>query len=123
MAFSLAWPVPGKWVNSLQVNGWKIVQTINVVTIFIISGLMLQTKEIKDAVRQWPAALLGIISILFITPTAAFALARIPFTPPQYTYGLVIFALVPTTIASGGWCMVLDGQSVVWVGVDVGVGW
>lgn len=101
IVFSLAVPWPGREVESWSVGSWGIVSTINVVTIFIISGLTLQTDHIKDAVRQWAAALVGCISILLITPCAAFVLVDLPFEPPAYRYGLAIFALVPTTIASG----------------------
>jgi sodium/bile acid cotransporter 7 len=101
IVFSLAVPWPGREVASWKVGSWGIVSTINIVTIFIISGLTLQTDHIKDAVRQWPAALIGTISILLITPCAGFVLVALPFSPPAYSYGLAIFALVPTTIASG----------------------
>jgi sodium/bile acid cotransporter 7 len=101
IVFSLAVPWPGKEVDSWSVGDWGIVSTINVVTIFIVSGLTLKTDHIKDAVRQWAAALVGCISILLITPCAGFAVVNLPFEPPAYRYGLTIFALVPTTIASG----------------------
>lgn len=99
--FSLACPWPGRAVNSVAVGSWRVFQTINIVTIFIISGLTLKTEHIKDAVRRWGAALIGIISIMLITPSAAFVMVELPFNPETYKYGLAIFALVPTTIASG----------------------
>lgn len=101
VVFSLAVPWPGRAVASVKIGSWHVFGTINIVTIFIISGLTLKTDHIKDAARAWVAALLGTVSILLITPCAAFVLVEIPFSPPAYTYGLAIFALVPTTIASG----------------------
>jgi len=101
VVISLAIPWPGKEVESWSIGSWGIVSTINVVTIFVVSGLTLQTDHIKDAVKQWAAALVGCITILLITPCAGFAIVNLPFEPPAYTYGLAVFALVPTTIASG----------------------
>lgn len=101
IVFSLACPWPGRAVNSVKVGDYKVFSTINIITIFVISGLTLRTEEIKDALTKWWALLIGLVSIMLITPCAAFALVELPFSNPVYAYGLAIFALVPTTIASG----------------------
>lgn len=101
VCFALAIPWPGRAVDSVEVGSLKVFQTVLVIVIFVVSGLTLRTEEIKDAVKQWFAFIVGAISILFITPCMAFALVALPLQPPAYKYGLAIFALVPTTIASG----------------------
>lgn len=99
--FALAIPWPGKAINSVKVGDFKVFQTIEIIIIFIITGLTLRTKEIYDALKAWFPFIVGAVTILIITPCAAFALVALPFSPRAYSYGLAIFALVPTTIASG----------------------
>jgi hypothetical protein len=87
VAGALAWPVPGNAVHSVTIGSFRVMQTVNISTIFLLAGLVLHTEEIKDAFRHFPALLLGTISILFISPCAAFILGRIHFHPIVYTYG------------------------------------
>lgn len=101
IAFSLACPWPGRAVNSVKVGSFRVFQTACIVVIFVIAGLTLRTDEIRDALRQWWGFLVGVASIMLVTPCAAFALVALPFSDPAYATGLAIFALTPTTIASG----------------------
>lgn len=43
----------------------------------------------------------GLLAILGITPIVGFAAVQIPFSRPEFSYGLAIFCAVPTTLASG----------------------
>jgi solute carrier family 10 (sodium/bile acid cotransporter), member 7 len=97
----MAWPVPGEAVASVEIDGNSVFQNLAIIVIFFITGICLRTEEVKDAIRQWVASVTGIILILLVTPTFAFAVNAIPFSPEAYAYGLAIFCLVPTTIASG----------------------
>lgn len=101
VVFALAIPWPGRAINSVKIGDFRVFQTIEIILIFLITGLTLRTKEIQDALRAWFPYLVGASSILFITPCAAFVMTELPFQPPSYSYGLAIFALMPTTIASG----------------------
>ena len=81
---------------------------LNVFTIFLLSGLKLQTKDVKQALKAWKAVLYGISIILFLTPLTSFGLVNLPFQTSELAYGLAIFFLGPTTISSG---VILTGQA------------
>ena len=74
---------------------------INIIIVFFISGLTLDTKEIGRALKEWPGVVWGFITILGITPCLGFALIAIPFTPPEFAAGLAIFSAAPTTLGVG----------------------
>lgn len=97
---ALSWPAPGKAVYSARIGEFNVVTSINVMTIFLVSGLALELKYLKEARRQWYPLIVGLISIMFATTSIAFGLVRLPFNPPAYAYGLSVFCLVPATLAS-----------------------
>lgn len=68
---------------------------------FFISGLVLKTEEIKKASSHWQAIIYGLVAILAVTPCLGFLFKIIPLNPIEFTYGLVIFCLVPTTLGIG----------------------
>ena len=74
---------------------------INIASIFLLSGLKLQTKDVKKALSAWKAVLYGCFLILIVTPLASFGLIQLPFQTPELSYGLAVFFLGPTTISSG----------------------
>ncbi|MBT6146032.1 MAG: hypothetical protein HOH74_11415, partial [Gemmatimonadetes bacterium] len=91
----LLWPMPGRVMGQLPT------QYIAVSAIFICSGLMLRTDEIRAALRAWRATTWGVLSILFITPAIGGVLAfRIPMDP-TFQLGLALFVCMPTTLSSG----------------------
>ena len=100
---ALAWPAPGKAVGTPKVEGYRVVQTINVVVIFIISGLTLKTDDIKDALSKEGRLgyMYGIVAILGITGCVGFVAGEIPFDVKEFSYGLAVFSVVPTTLSSG----------------------
>ncbi|XP_054813706.1 probable sodium/metabolite cotransporter BASS4, chloroplastic isoform X2 [Prosopis cineraria] len=69
--------------------------------IFIISGLMLRSKEIGAAVEAWPVGLFGLVSILFLTPNFSRAILQIQLQPQEFITGLAVFSCMPTTLSSG----------------------
>ena len=101
--WALAWPAPGKAVGKPKVEGYRVIQTINVIVIFIISGLTLKTDDIKEALSKegrW-GFIYGVVAILGITGCIGFVAAEIPFDVDEFSYGLAVFCVVPTTLSSG----------------------
>lgn len=84
-----------------QVNGWKVVTTINMAVIFFIFGITLDTSELFAAIKAYKAVLFGMISMLLLTPLFGFAAVRLPFKPPEFALGLAIMACVPSSLSSG----------------------
>jgi len=101
LILGLSIPVVGKTIGDVKVGGWSVASSLCVCVIFVISGLTLSTSDIKEAMSAWPAALLGLLSILVITPLFGAVPLRIPFEPPEFQYGLAIFCMMPTTLSSG----------------------
>lgn len=95
IAFGVLVPQPGIEVSKAPIT------TIGVCIVFFLSGLKLETKELKDAVREWRALVVGLVLILFATPLLAWPIVEIPFQTEEFPRGLSFFALMPTTISSG----------------------
>jgi predicted Na+-dependent transporter len=57
---------------ALQVAGYGIVQTVNVCTIFVISGLTLKTDDIVKSLKHPTGLVFGLVSILGLTPLLGF---------------------------------------------------
>jgi hypothetical protein len=85
----------------LQVKDYRVVPTINLCTIFVISGLTLKTQDAIDALKAPKGLVYGLISILGITPLLGFAVLRLPFKNEPFSTGLAVFCAVPTTLSSG----------------------
>ncbi|KAL4434255.1 hypothetical protein ABPG75_000696 [Micractinium tetrahymenae] len=102
---ALTWPTPGKAVLSLDfsVNGrnYQVIKTLNIMIVFLISGLMLKTDDIKAALKHRLGVLFGFLSTLAITPCLGFAFREIPLTPDAYTAGLTLTTAVPQTLGIG----------------------
>lgn len=64
-----------------------LVQTLNIMIVFLISGLVLRTQDIKKALAYWPGIAWGFLSILALTPCLGFALRELPLTPPEFSVG------------------------------------
>ena len=74
---------------------------ICVFVIFIISGLTLKTEDILATLRARRGLAYGLVAILVVTPCFGFGLINIPLGPEEFSIGLAIFAIVPTTLTSG----------------------
>ncbi|CAM9235397.1 unnamed protein product [Choristocarpus tenellus] len=103
LVFALLWPAPGKALGKEKVDGFRVVQTINVIVIFIISGLTLKTDDIKKAVSKDGRVGYGygVVTILVTTASFGFLAVEIPFEVKEFAYGLAVFCIVPTTLSSG----------------------
>ncbi|GMH34803.1 hypothetical protein BSKO_02664 [Bryopsis sp. KO-2023] len=101
LIWAMLWPYPGETISEWKVGSYRLIQTINVCTIFVISGMTLKTTDIMAALKSYVGFVYGVIMILIITPCLGFALVKIPFSTPEFATGLAIFASVPTTITSG----------------------
>lgn len=103
LVIALAWPAPGEAVGKPKIEGFRVVQTINVVIIFLISGVKLKTDDIKEALSREGRLgyIYGIAAILGITGCVGFLAAEIPFDVDEFSYGLAVFCVVPTTLSSG----------------------
>ena len=69
--------------------------------VFFISSVTLNTTQLWNAIREYRALIIGLLTILCITPLFAFITIQIPFHPPEFAVGLSIFVLVPTTLGVG----------------------
>ena len=78
-------------------------QVLPVVLVFLISGLQLDTKDMRAALsaRNLPALAYGLIAILAITPLLGFVLRELPLEPKEFATGAVGGALV----RMGRWAM------------------
>lgn len=91
----------GKMLNSL--HGPDIV----IFTIFFISGLIIETSQIRDGIKDARATLAALSVIVLVSPAAAFALSF--FSPEQgVLIGLFIVSVMPTTLSSG---IVMTGRA------------
>jgi solute carrier family 10 (sodium/bile acid cotransporter), member 7 len=85
----------------VQVQGYGVVQTINVCTIFVVSGLTLKTDDVVRSLKNPKGLAYGLAAILGLTPLLGFVALRIPFREDAFASGLAIFCAVPTTLSSG----------------------
>lgn len=94
-------PAPGRAVVSVEAGPFRLVEMINIIIVFFISGLALKTDDMGRSLKQWPSLAWAVVAILAITPTLGFAFTAIPFTPPEFGAGLAIFSAAPTTLGVG----------------------
>jgi sodium/bile acid cotransporter 7 len=98
----LLFPGPGLYMDGLPT------QYAAVSVIFLISGLLLRTDEIRAAFSGWKATLWGCLSILLVTPAlGTFVAFQLPLEP-SFQLGLALFCCMPTTLSSG---IALTGQA------------
>lgn len=100
----IAFPSAGNTANEPEAGDYgHAFPTALVCGIFIISGLSLQTDEIKKATSTTgrKGLIFGLLSILVFTPLVGFVAIQLPLARVEFSYGLAIFCAVPTTLASG----------------------
>lgn len=91
----------GKTLNTL--HGPDIV----IFSIFLISGLIIETEQIRDGIKDARATLAALFVIAVVSPAAALALSF--FSPAQgILIGLFIVSVMPTTLSSG---IVMTGRA------------
>lgn len=101
LILSLAWPYPGAKLSGYKAGEFRILQTLNVCTIFFVSGMTIKTEDVKDALKAGPSLAYGLVSILLITPLLGFLTQQVPFDPKEFRIGLTLFICMPTTLTSG----------------------
>ncbi|GIL58553.1 hypothetical protein Vafri_13495 [Volvox africanus] len=104
LGLALAWPVPGRFLANVSILGnVRICQVAAMVLVFLITGLQLNTSEVKRALalRNLPVLVYGFTAILIITPCLGFALRVAPLNPWEFATGLAIFTVAPTTLGVG----------------------
>ena len=97
-------PDPGQECASIDSGFYGMgLSSLDIFIIFFISGLKLKTDDVTRACKAYVSLMYGLVSILFITPCAAFAFVNMNETLSirEFAYGLAIFALMPTTLSSG----------------------
>ncbi len=73
---------------------------IMIFSIFIISGLLIDSQQIKAGLKDMKATLVALFVILIFAPMAALLLAMLPLET-GVIIGLFIVAVMPTTLSSG----------------------
>ncbi|KAK6933539.1 putative sodium bile acid cotransporter [Dillenia turbinata] len=77
------------------------VSKFSTVAIFLISGLTLRSEAIGAAAEAWPVGLIGLISILLLTPSFSRLIVQLHLQPQEFVTGLAVFCCMPTTLSSG----------------------
>ena len=95
-AITIGWLFPGPGTYAAAHN----FQTYSTIGIFTISGILLQQGEAFAALRSPLALIWGVVSILLLTPLAAFPVLQLPLQPPEMALGLAVFCCVPTTLST-----------------------
>jgi sodium/bile acid cotransporter 7 len=102
VVIALAWPAPGTAVLSVTVaGGVRLVQELNIIVVFFISGLALNTSDMAKARKHKFEALYGLVMLLLLSPLLGFAVRAVPLESKGLLYGAVIFCIVPTTLGIG----------------------
>jgi sodium/bile acid cotransporter 7 len=78
-----------------------VAQSVIVIYIFTVQGMNLKVEDIKQALNAYVPVGVACVSILFLTPFAAFLVAPLPFLADDMKIGLTLFLCVPTTVNSG----------------------
>lgn len=92
-------PSPGAATMGVVIAGSvHVVESINIMLVFLASGLTLKAGDARAAVTEWRGIVWGLLSILAISPLLGFGLAKLPLVPPEYTTGITVMAAVPTTL-------------------------
>ena len=98
---SLTWPLPGKTLGDGRINDVRALQAANNAAVFLVSGLTLNLSDFTAVLKDVRAPLFGLVAILALTPCLAFGALRLPLRPHEFSVGLAIFCVVPTTLGVG----------------------
>jgi sodium/bile acid cotransporter 7 len=103
---ALSFPLPGMFMSSLEVGSesggtYRIIELLNNVFVFLVSGLSLKTDDLFALLKFWRLILYGIFTINFLTTLVAFVMIRLPFPTHAFAMGFTIFSTVPTTLGVG----------------------
>ena len=121
----VAWPLPGQVVGDAKLNDgvclipksdtspgtcvWATISSLCVSLIFLISGLQLKLARIRHVMGARKEIALGMFLIFLLTAAFGFAIAAGPkLNPPEFSFGLALFCIMPTTLSS---CVVIVGYA------------
>lgn len=99
--FSEITVLPGLWLKSHR--GPDLV----IVLIFFLSGMALDTRQVKEGIADYTSTLVALLLIFIIAPLTAFLFTHLGL-PTGIIIGLLIVAVMPTTLSSG---VVMTGAS------------
>ncbi|KAL6782040.1 hypothetical protein ACKKBF_B10430 [Auxenochlorella protothecoides x Auxenochlorella symbiontica] len=68
---------------------------------FFLSGLLLNSGEVGDALRCPAALAYGLTAVLGLTSALAPLVLRLPLAPPELAIGFAVFCCMPTTLSTG----------------------
>jgi sodium/bile acid cotransporter 7 len=103
VVIAFLFPDIGTKASSLRLGyqNYGLIEFINNVLVFLVSGLTLKIEEMQALWRHKYLILYGLITINFMTTLAAFGTQQIPFETNEFAIGLTIFVTVPTTLGIG----------------------
>jgi sodium/bile acid cotransporter 7 len=106
---ALVYPDPGIHAGSVVIEipgsreSFQLVELVNNICVFLVSGLSLRTEEVWDVVYgEWQLLIYGLVTINFVTTLVApvlLNLSAVLFS--ELALGFAIFATVPTTLGVG----------------------
>lgn len=85
---------PGIWLKTH--HGPDLV----IILIFLLSGMALNTSQLKEGLADVQGTLLALTLIFIIAPLVGFVFAQLPLQP-GIIIGLLLVAAMPTTLSSG----------------------
>ena len=65
----------------------RIVQEINMIIVFFISGLVLKTEDLKKALAHKLGVVYGFLAIILVTPMLGYLFNQIPLQPKEFAVG------------------------------------
>lgn len=74
--------------------------SIAIFVIFILSGMVIETHQIRSGIKDMKSTLTALFLIVFIAPAAALAFCLLPLDT-GILLGICIVAVMPTTLSSG----------------------
>eukprot|EP01040_Poterioochromonas_malhamensis_P013782 gene13782-15198_t len=98
---ALIFPTPGATLGLILYNGKSLIQSINTIIVFFISGITLKVEDFADLSKYTKPILYGILSINLLTTVLAPFFLHATFLAPNFRLGLTIFSCVPTTLGVG----------------------
>lgn len=101
---SLLWPP--------KVAGTKVFQFIGICIVFFITGLTLNTRDLRFKASHAVALLYGLLAILIITPATGFGIIHIPMQLPEFSTGQLVVAMpmLLQYIRTGGDCRLVSSM-------------
>jgi hypothetical protein len=98
LLLALIYPSAGKLVHSWSVGSFVVMELLNYLIVFFISGFTLKLEELKAVMKHRIPIAYSLIAINVVTTFLGFILIRFPYLINEFQIGETIFACVPTTL-------------------------